>query len=173
MFFQATMNLSTDRLTLRPQVPADAIALFTILGDPQAMRFWHRPPVLKLAVTEEIVREQMDAMARGICRYWTLFEQDDAIGSIDLSLIAEGSAELGFLLRRDCWGRGLASEAAAAVIAHAFGPLDLHGLLAAVQTGNTAAARVLEKNGFALHRKSDVTLPGGARADCAFYIRRR
>lgn len=166
--------LQTARLTLRPQAQADAPALFDILNDAEAMRFWSRPPLARLAVAEELVREQQAAMARGLCRYWTAWEGDDAIGSLDLSLIANGAAELGFLLRRDRWGFGLASEAAAAVVAHGFAGLGLARLAAAVQAENRAAARVLTKTGFTLlQTRAAVALPGGARRDCAFYVRDR
>jgi ribosomal-protein-alanine N-acetyltransferase len=167
------MDLATARLALRPQVPSDAPALFAILHDPEAMRFWNRPPVSRLAVVEETVREQQAAMAAGLCRYWTVWEGDDAIGSLDLSLIADGSAELGFLLRRDRWGLGLASEAVAAVCAHGFETLALTRLAAAALAANAAARRVLEKSGFALVEVRPVRLPGGAVPDCAFYLRRQ
>jgi RimJ/RimL family protein N-acetyltransferase len=166
--------LQTTRLTLRPQAQADAGALFHILNDPEAMRFWNRPPLTRLEVAEELVREQQAAMGCGLCRYWTAWEKGEAIGSFDLSLIENGSAELGFLLRRDRWGQGLASEAAAAVVACGFGPMALARLAAAVQTGNRAAARVLTKTGFTLAQThAAVALPGGARSDCAFYVRNR
>ena len=55
------MNLTTERLTLRPMVPGDAPALFEILRDAEAMRFWHRPAVTRLAVVEDMVREQIAA----------------------------------------------------------------------------------------------------------------
>src|SRR3954463_2731644 len=141
------MLLKTARLMLRPQIPADAAPLFDILSDAQAMRFWSRPAITELAVVAELVREQQAAMADRICRYWTILERRQAIGSIDLSLIRDGSAELGFLLRPDRWDQGFASEAVHAVIAYALGPLDLKRLAAAVQAENRAAARVLEKNG--------------------------
>src|SRR5882724_6253017 len=105
------MILKTARLTLRPQLPADAPAMFAILSDAQAMRFWNRPAIARLAVVETLIGEQQAAMADGLCRYWTVIRDGDAIGSVDISLIENGSAELGFLLRRDCWGAGLASEA--------------------------------------------------------------
>jgi RimJ/RimL family protein N-acetyltransferase len=166
--------LQTARLTLRPQAQADASALFNILNDPEAMRFWSRPPLTRLAVAEELVREQQAAMESGLCRYWTAWEGGDAIGSLDLSLIENGSAELGFLLRRDRWGLGLTSEAAAAIVATGFGPMGLARLAAAVQTENRAAVRVLEKSGFTLARThAAVTMPGGRRRDCAFYVRDR
>jgi RimJ/RimL family protein N-acetyltransferase len=166
--------LQTARLTLRPQAQADTLALFNILNDPEAMRFWSRPPLMRLGIAEELVREQQAAMADGLCRYWTAWEGGDAIGSLDLSLIENGSAELGFLLRRDRWGRGLASEAAAAIVAHGFGPMGLERLAAAVQVENLAAARVLAKSGFTLARThAAVPMPGGQRRDCAFYVRNR
>jgi ribosomal-protein-alanine N-acetyltransferase len=162
--------LQTARLSLRPQEQADAPALFAILRDPGAMRFWSRPAIPRLEIVEELVAEQQAAMTDGLCRYWTLIEEGDAVGSIDLSLIEGGSAELGFLLRRDRWGAGLATEAVAAAIAYGLGPLGLTRLAAAAQTANRAAARVLEKNGFKLVESRAVLLADGTRKDCDFYL---
>jgi len=167
------MILQTARLTLRPQEQADAPALFAILSNEEAMRFWNRPAISRLAVVEELLREQQIAMREGLCLYWTLVQGAEAIGSIDLSLIGEGSAELGFLLRPDCWGRGLASEAVAVVIQHGFDALGLTRLAAAVQTANLAAARVLEKNRFLRIENRTVSIASGERRDCAFYLLKR
>jgi len=164
------MILKTDRLILRPQEEADAAALFAILRDADAMRFWNRSTIARLAVVQELMREQQAAMADGLCCYWTLMEDGEAVGSIDLSLIQDGSAELGFLLRPDRWGLGLASEAVAAVIAYGFEGLRLTRLAAAAQTANRAAARVLEKNGFARIETRSVLLAGGQKRDCDFYL---
>ena len=164
------MILKTNRLILKPQVITDAADLFAILGDPDAMRFWSRPAITRLAVVEELMREQQAAMAQGLCRYWTMQLNGHAIGSIDLSLIQEASAELGFMLRSVHWGAGLASEAVGAVTAHAFDVLKLSRLAAVAQSANRAAARVLEKNGFALIETRPVTIADGQRKDCAFYL---
>jgi RimJ/RimL family protein N-acetyltransferase len=166
----APPTLKTSRLILRPQQEADTTALFAILSDERAMRFWNRPTIDRLAVVQGLVREQQDAMEGGLCCYWTLLEDGEAIGSVDLSLIGDGSAELGFLLRPDHWGRGLASEAVRAVIAHGFGQLGLARLAAAVQTANLAAARVLEKNGFNRIDARSVRLADGRNKDCTFYL---
>jgi RimJ/RimL family protein N-acetyltransferase len=123
-----------------------------------------------LPVVEELLRGQQQAMAEGQCCYWTLIQGDEAIGSIDLSLIQSGSAELGFVLRPDRWGQGLASEAVAAVVAHAFDGLFLTRIAAAVQSENKPAARVLEKNGFTRIESRSVLLASGARANCDFYL---
>ena len=164
------MILKTARLTLRPQEQADAQALFAILGDEEAMRFWNRPAISRLAVVEELLREQQAAMREGLCLYWTLVQDSEAIGSIDLSLIGDGSAELGFLIRPDRWGRGLASEAVGAVIQYGFDTLGLVRLAAAVQTANRAAAHVLEKNRFLRIETRTVTIASGEKRDCAFYL---
>lgn len=154
---------------LRPQTQGDAPALFAILGDSEAMRFWSRPALSHPALVEALIAEQQTAAAGGLCRYWTVLEDGDPIGSVDLSLIEDGAAELGFLFRRDRWGHGLATEAVSAVVAQAFGPVRLGHLAAGVQAGNLAAIRVLEKTGFAWIRQAQARLAGGRLAACAFY----
>lgn len=165
------MILKTDRLILRPQLLADAPDLFAILSDTEAMRFWNRSAIARLAVVEELVREQQAAVDEGLCRYWTLILEGSAIGSVDLSLIQAGSAELGFLLRPDHWGMGLASEAVSTVVAYGLGTLGLTRLAAVVQAENRAAVRVLEKSGFNFVEARPVLLAGGQKKDCAFYLR--
>jgi RimJ/RimL family protein N-acetyltransferase len=167
------MILNTRRLVLRPQERRDFTALFTILGDPEAMRFWGRPALTRLAVAEELIAEQQAAMTQGLCRYWTMMEDGEAIGSLDLSLIHDGAAELGFLVRRDRWGLGLASEAAAAVVSYGLTDMALLCLVAAVQEDNFAARRVVEKTGFAQVERRAVRLPGGDQRSCVFYRRDR
>lgn len=167
------MILNTARLTLKPQQQSDAPALFSILGDVEAMRFWSHPPIARLAVVEELVREQQAAQANGQCRYWTVQEDTDTIGSVDLSLIQNGSAELGFLFRRDRWGQGLAGEAVAAVIRYALGPMALNRLAAAIQADNHKAARVAEKSGFVAIDRRRAAIASGEIRDCVFYLLRR
>jgi ribosomal-protein-alanine N-acetyltransferase len=165
------MNLITKRLALRPMTQSDAPALFAILGDPEAMRFWHRPPIARPAVVEEMVREQI--AAEPLCRYWTVWREGDAIGSCDLSFISpeDGEAQAGFLFRRDQWGQGFATEAMAAVTSHAFGPLGLSLLVARTDVENVRARRLLERLGFMLERiqVGEAPLPG-IRMDVAIYL---
>jgi len=167
-----TMILETERLTLRPMRRADAPALFAILGDPEAMRFWDRPAIARLAVVEDMVTEQLEWVAQGICRYWTVWQGGDALGSVDLSLIRGRGAELGILVRRDCWGQGFAGEAVGAVMAHGFGPMELLRVRARIHAENRAAARLLLRAGFALEeRRADFPLPGGGVRPCEVYLR--
>src|SRR5579871_6293376 len=102
------MILKTERLRLEPLAAGDAPALFAILGDPEAMRFWHRPPVARATTAAEIVASQLAAMDDGHFLYWTVWREEDAIGSIDLGNLdfTHRRGELGFLFRRDQWGQG-------------------------------------------------------------------
>jgi [ribosomal protein S5]-alanine N-acetyltransferase len=168
------MILTTEHLTLRPMQQSDAAALFAILSDAEAMRFWQRPAITRLAVAEEMVREQIAAGA--LCRYWTVWRKDDAIGSCDLSFIdpVEKRAETGFLFRRDQWGQGYATEAMRAVIGDAFDGLRLELLTASTDAQNFRARQVLERLGFTLEGLVDGHQPvPGVVMDCAFYALRR
>jgi len=164
-------NLITKRLALRPMAQSDAPALFAILSDDDAMLYWHRPPIVRLTVVEEMVREQIAAAP--LCRYWTVWRGQDAIGSCDLSFISpqDGEAQAGFLFRPDQWGQGFAHEAMAAVTAHAFGPLGLSLVIARTDIRNARARRLLERLGFVLERIQAEQAPSpGIRMDVAIYL---
>ena len=58
------------------------------------------------------------------------------------------SAELGFWLRPDCWGRGVMQRALRLFVPRAFARLRLHSLVAYVEPANTASQRLLRACGF-------------------------
>jgi ribosomal-protein-alanine N-acetyltransferase len=66
--------------------------------------------------------------------------------------------ELAYLLAKEQWGRGLASEAARAIVNHAFGSLRLPRLICLFDPQNHASRRVAEHVGFTFER--DVTMDG-------------
>jgi RimJ/RimL family protein N-acetyltransferase len=144
------MILKTGRLCLRPLRLDDAHALFAILGDSEATRFWDRPAIARAATAAEIVASQLEAMADGHFFYWTVWEGDDAIGSVDLSGLdfLHKRGEIGFFFRRDRWGQGFAREAVNALVGYAFGPLKLERLEARVHAANHPAKTLLVRLGF-------------------------
>jgi ribosomal-protein-alanine N-acetyltransferase len=85
------------------------------------------------------------------------------IGCADVDEIEDGCGELGYWLDEAAWGRGYASEAAAAVRDFAFGLLGLDLLASGHAFDNPGSGRVLEKLGFG--RLNDTTVwsqPRGA-----------
>src|SRR5215510_13312315 len=77
----------------------------------------------------------------------------EAVGGIGYSIqgdVCYRSAEIGYWLGEEYWGRGIATEALVAVTEYAFASHDLCRLYAHVFEWNLASARVLEKAGYAL-----------------------
>jgi RimJ/RimL family protein N-acetyltransferase len=69
------------------------------------------------------------------------------LGSCNLTLLAAGEADLGYMLKRNAWGQGLGTEAALALIEAAFGQLKLARIISTVDVRNAASIRILEKAG--------------------------
>jgi RimJ/RimL family protein N-acetyltransferase len=162
------MILKTERLSLSPLRSSDAPALFAILGDAEAMKFWDRPAIARTATATEIVASQLAAMEDGHFLYWTVRRDNDAIGSVDLSALdfTHLRGEIGFLFRRDQWGQGYGREAMRAVIDHAFGQLKLQRLEARVHAANAPAKKLIRLLGFEPEgRLSGYVLRDGGRHD--------
>ena len=147
--------LATDRLVLRPFVPADAAPLFPLAANPNVARFtlWeaHRTP----EDTRMFVGEYAASRYReGIPEPYALVRRGD---TLDLPIGAAGcfwvsqpnyTMEVGYWVAEAFWGRGFAGEAVAAVVAHAFAAYEVERVQARVVAGNRASVRVLEKLGF-------------------------
>jgi RimJ/RimL family protein N-acetyltransferase len=74
-----------------------------------------------------------------------------AVGSIGLvrgSDVYRLSAEIGFWLAREYWGRGIMTEAVGAFTRYGFSQMGLLRIFAHVFEWNAASMRVLEKNGY-------------------------
>jgi RimJ/RimL family protein N-acetyltransferase len=142
--------LVTDRLTLRPLRAEDAPALHAVYADPRVAH-WIGPHTLA-DVEDEIAEHVKTYTSLG---YGFLAVEDRATGTLigDCGLQPfehhGPEPELGYDLAPPAWGRGLATEAARAVMAHAFGPLGLDRVVAVVKPDHVASQRVLEKAGLA------------------------
>jgi [ribosomal protein S5]-alanine N-acetyltransferase len=142
--------IETPRLTIRPLAPADAEELFPVWSDPANERFgWGMEPPAS-------VGELREWLERGAP--WGVWERDsgELVGDCGLFVNDEGEHELAYGLRRDRWGRGYASEAAAACVRYGFVELGLTRIVADVHRGGHAASpRVLERLGFVRFEERD------------------
>lgn len=98
------------------------------------------------------LEREIATMAAHDVQYWPIFllANDDFVGCAGLRLYKpeEKIYEIGFHLRAAHWHKGLAEEAARALIAHAFETLRASALFAGHHPSNAASRRVLEKLGF-------------------------
>ena len=144
--------LTTPRLRLRLVAAPDADAIFSLHADPQAMRYWSTPPWTERDLAVRKIDEAHVAAIAGSALWLAVEMRDTArvIGTCSLFNIKTTNrrGEVGYLLARDCWGRGLMREAFAAVLDHAFLALHLNRLEADIDPRNTASARLLEHAGF-------------------------
>ena len=69
------------------------------------------------------------------------------LGWFSLRRVGEGVGELGYRLRREAWGRGLATEGASALVAMGFIDMDFARIVAATMAVNRRSRRVMEKTG--------------------------
>ncbi len=82
---------------------------------------------------------------------------DEAVGGIGLTLgedISRVSAEVGYWLGAEHWGKGIATQAVRAFSAWAFERFDVQRLHAGVLEWNPASMRVLEKAGYLLEARA-------------------
>jgi ribosomal-protein-alanine N-acetyltransferase len=83
--------------------------------------------------------------------FWVFSTAGDLIGGCTLSNVRRGvsqTASMGYWTGVSFAGKGLMTAAVRAVLAHAFGPLNLHRVEAACLPTNDASRRVLAKAGF-------------------------
>nr|WP_246505754.1 GNAT family N-acetyltransferase [Coralloluteibacterium stylophorae] len=139
-------------MRLRPPCAGDLEPLYAVFSDPEALRWWSHPPWTERAQAQAYLDAIAAGWRDGSFRQWAIVEPADDVllGTVTLWALDPRHArcELGFMLRRDRWGRGLGTEAVAAALDHGFGALGLHRIEADVDPGNAASLRLLERLGF-------------------------
>lgn len=81
------------------------------------------------------------------------FELIGDCGIILQQIEGERLYEIGYHLRRDCWGQGLATEAAIACREWAFAHLPADRLISLIRPENIASQRVAERNGMTIWKE--------------------
>jgi RimJ/RimL family protein N-acetyltransferase len=145
-------SLESRRLKLRPLARTDADAYLAIFSDPEAMQFWTGEPIASIDEARELLDRDLDWVKAGDALCWgaALPETDRLIGKISLYLFCRQNrrAEIGYILDRRYWRRGLMSEALAAVLDYAFDDLGLHRIEADVDPDHAASLALLARFGF-------------------------
>ncbi len=140
-------TLYTKRLYLRRFTPADTKALLDILSDPVVNRFLPWFPLTTLAEAEAFYTHRyapLYQLGKGYAYAVCLAENSVPVGYVNLS--PEEPYNLGYGLSRAYWGRGIATEAARAVVAQARRD-GVPYLTATHDVNNPASGRVMERLG--------------------------
>jgi len=146
-------QLTTQRLILREPIEGDAEALHAaVFGDPVAMRYIGDGSPRTIEQVRASQLRKIDCFTRHGVTLWTvvLRETGEIVGDCGVIPIAwEGPVfELAYRFGQRAWGRGLATEAGRAALAHAWEATGLPEIIGVTDLRNGASQRVLTKLGF-------------------------
>ncbi|HDZ73845.1 MAG TPA: N-acetyltransferase [Aurantimonas coralicida] len=144
--------ISSERLHLRELAVDDVGDTYVgWLNDPQVARFletrWREQTEASVRAFVAAVNARSDEFLYGIF----LNENRRHIGNIKVGPIRahHGVADVSLLIgERDCWGKGFAAEAIAAVSRHAFAHLGVRKLAAGMYAPNEGSRRAFLKLGY-------------------------
>ncbi len=144
--------METVRLVLRRLRPDDLDALAALYRDPEIRRYF--PDGTR---TREETEEELTWFLNGHPRdprlgLWATIDKATGAfigrcGLLPWTIEGRPEVEVAYLLDRAYWGRGLASEAARAIVHHAFTVLDVVRLISLVDPANVASQRVATSAG--------------------------
>jgi ribosomal-protein-alanine N-acetyltransferase len=141
--------LETARLRLRPYEAGDIEPMAAMFGDPEVRAFTYLG-TLDRAQTGKVLDEYVGYLAEHGYGMLAILDRETGAycGEVGLFTSPMGPLALRYALNRGAWGRGLATEASAAVIDDTFGRLGLEKLFAGVKDVNVASVGVVRKLGF-------------------------
>ena len=150
-----TAVLETERMLLRHMTLDDTEPLLKIWGSAEAMRFfpgtWNCEE-MRTAIERNIDRYERD----GHGLYAAILKDSGDVagdcGLVKMDINGSMELEVGYHMRPDLWGRGLATEAARGCMDYAFTRLRARRLISMIRPENIASWRVAEKNGLTLER---------------------
>jgi len=155
----ADLRIQTARMWLTPWRPADSVALRPIAQDLRVMKYITGGKAWSNEQVREFIARQMRHSAwHGFCN-WSLRRKPDGrviglCGLQPLTIGARREIEIGWWLAVNCWGRGLASEAARTVMTAAFERYGLRRVVAVAMPENRASRRVMRKIGMGYERET-------------------
>lgn len=144
-------TLETVRLVLRPLTRADAPEVRRLAGDREVaattLNIPHPYPDGMAEAWIESLPHAYDA-GEAVVFGIALHEGGELVGTCGLKLeLPHARAEIGYWIGRDYWGRGVATEAARAVVEYAFTRLGIRRVFAHFYTRNPASGAVMRKLG--------------------------
>ena len=150
-------ELETERLLLRDMAFSDMDELLHVFGDAENMRFYPK------LFDRERMQEWIEWNLRNYDQYgfglWAvvLKQTNEVIGDCGLvPQVVDGISEIemGYHIRRDLQGQGLATEAAQACRKYAFQELGRDKVISIIAPENFPSRRVAEKNGMSLMKET-------------------
>lgn len=155
-------SLITNRLLLRPFSSEDAKNIFELNRDPDVMKYTGDQPFASISEARKFILgyDHFEKWNRGRFGVY-LKESQTFLGWCGLKFHVEtGETDLGYRFKKEFWGNGFGTEAAAIALKDGFERLNLQRIYAEAFSENIASIRVMEKLGMKFYRE---TLIDGAK----------
>jgi RimJ/RimL family protein N-acetyltransferase len=154
---EAGTVLETERLILREFRPEDVDALAKVLSDAETMQYYPAP--FDQAGVREWIERNRRRYEKDGHGLWAMIlkSSGELIGDCGLTLQevdGERLIEIGYHVRRDLWGNGLAPEAAQACRDLGFSKLGAERLISLIRPENLPSRRVAEKAGLTIWKET-------------------
>jgi RimJ/RimL family protein N-acetyltransferase len=151
--------LDTPRLRLRPFTEEDVAALHALLQDPDVVRYVGDRRVPTLQETWRAVAGWLGHWLLRGYGMWAIEERESSaiVGRAGLINPADWPGpEVGYLLGREWWGRGYATEAARAAMDWGFTTIGFERLISLIDPANAASIAVAARLGETLNGEVDL-----------------
>jgi RimJ/RimL family protein N-acetyltransferase len=166
---QVRLMFQTERLILRQPEESDIEPLMAMDADPEVMRY---------IGTGAVIPPDPDRTLRAVARWRDQWE-DQGFGWCSVIVAETGeyagwvalavpnflpevlpAVEIGWRLRREHWGRGYATEAAAELLRFGLTTARLHRVVSIRDLANVRSARVMDKLGLRFELQTTVPATG-------------
>ena len=143
-------TLTTSRLILRAFTKEDVDPLHHILGEKEILRYFPNPSPPSRDKVEKLISARLGHWEEHGYGWWAIEQRlkKGLIGWSGLLFLPETKeVEVGYLLGKAFWGKGLATEAAQACLQYGFKNFAMEIIVAIVHPENMASQRVIKKLG--------------------------
>ena len=166
--------LKTKRMLLRKLVQDDINDMYTWASDPEVAQYVTWEAHTSIAETQDFIDRTLSRYKHAKLGPWAMVNREDN-RMIGLNGFIEwetkhSRAELGYVLSKDCWGKGYMTESKKAIVDFGFQHMNLNRIAARCRVPNIGSARVMEKCGMTYEGiMRSVTYTKGAFHDLKLY----
>jgi RimJ/RimL family protein N-acetyltransferase len=172
------MMIETPRLRLRPLIDADMVPYLAMAADPELTRYISPTPISPASAEAAATHYRRLLETKGY-GYWAIDVNDGAsfagiilLQDVNFTAAFTPAIEVGWLLRREHWGNGYATEGGRAALDYAFTAMKLVEVVALTAAINLSSQRVMQRLGMTHDPHDDFDHPhalGTSLQRCVLY----
>lgn len=150
--FHPFKSLETHRLLLRKLAKTDFAEVMELRGDKETMKYIPKPLITNEQEALNHIKMIDDKIESNVGINWAITVKGSSklIGIIGHYKIQPENhrCEIGYMILKKYWGKGIVTEAIDVVLKYGFEDLNMHSIEAVIDPENIASEKVLLKNGF-------------------------